>query len=115
MLWAVFLRTRILGTVDVSEQRAATDPYALEEYREYLRLLASQQLAMRFRGKVDPSGVVQETLWEAHRELQRGIQIPPGERLPSDTRSTVLGSDDRAGVQPVHTRPARPALAPLPL
>jgi RNA polymerase sigma-70 factor (ECF subfamily) len=60
---------------------ATADSYALEKYREYLRLLASQQLALRFRGKVDPSGVVQETLWKAHRELARGLDVPSCERL----------------------------------
>lgn len=59
----------------------ANDGYALDKYREYLRLLAYQHLAARFRGKVDPSGVVQETLWEAHRELARGVAVPSGERL----------------------------------
>ena len=72
---------RFKGLVIVSNQPAATDDYALEKYRDYLRLLASQQLATRFRGKVDPSGVVQETLWEAHRELIRGVDVPSGQRL----------------------------------
>jgi RNA polymerase sigma-70 factor, ECF subfamily len=65
----------------LSDQPAASDEYALEKYRDYLRLLASQQLAARFRGKADPSGVVQETLFEAHRELARGVSVPSAERL----------------------------------
>ena len=68
----------------VSDQLAATDGYALEKYRDYLRLLASEQLASRFRGKADPSGVVQNTLWEAHRELNRGVHVPSGERPPQE-------------------------------
>jgi RNA polymerase sigma-70 factor (ECF subfamily) len=59
----------------------SAEAHAPEQYREYLRLLASQLLARRFRGKVDPSGIVQETLWEAHREIARGIDVPSGERL----------------------------------
>jgi RNA polymerase sigma-70 factor (ECF subfamily) len=70
----------IVGLVTVSDQ-PSTDGYALEKYREYLRLLASQQLAAKFRGKVDASGVVQETLWEAHRELERGAKVDSGARL----------------------------------
>jgi RNA polymerase sigma-70 factor (ECF subfamily) len=60
---------------------ASAQAHALEQYREYLRLLASQQLATRFRGKVDPSGIVQATLWEANQELARGVKVQSGERL----------------------------------
>ncbi len=58
------------------------DPHSLDQYRHYLRILASQQIALRFQGKVDLSGVVQETLWEAHKELECGSDIEAGQRLP---------------------------------
>ena len=53
----------------------------LERYREYLRLLARVQVDPRWRARVDLSGAVQQTLFEAHQVMREGDGHSDEERL----------------------------------
>lgn len=53
----------------------------LTTYRAYLLLLVRQQIAPADRARLDPSGIVQQTLWEAHAAASAWEELDEGRRL----------------------------------
>jgi RNA polymerase sigma-70 factor, ECF subfamily len=57
---------------------AVSEDELLVRYRDYLKLLAQMQLAPHWRAQVDLSGIVQQTLMEAHAARRLGTNEPVG-------------------------------------
>ena len=66
----------------------ARDGPPWERYRSYLELLVRLQLDRRWQGKLDPSGVVQQTPLEAYQAREQ-LESLPAERLTAWLRRAL--------------------------
>lgn len=60
---------------------AAIDERPLDDYRDYLRLLARSQLSPRLQSKLDASDIVQQTILQAHQAREQFRGTSEGEWL----------------------------------
>ncbi len=61
--------------------QASASGVALEKYRRYLAFLARIHVDRRLNAKVDLSGIVQQTLLEAHQDQGRWKSLPSGQQM----------------------------------
>jgi RNA polymerase sigma-70 factor (ECF subfamily) len=88
-------------------------PHPLEQYRDYLRVLARLHLDPRIRGALDPSDIVQQTLLKAHENL-KGFRGKTDAELQAWLRA-ILAQElaklaRKRGRQPVRTHSLESAL-----
>ena len=76
----------------------------LEQYRSYLALLARSQLGGALRLHVSPSDLVQEALFEAHRDFRRFAGTSEPELAAWLRRILVRNIADEARKQQAHRR-----------
>jgi RNA polymerase sigma-70 factor (ECF subfamily) len=64
-----------------SRNESSVTAAAPEKYRCYIAFLARLHLDPRLQGKIDLSGIVQQTIFEAHQERAKWVDEPSQRRL----------------------------------
>jgi len=88
-------------------EKASVSGESLEKYRRYLAFLARMNVDPRLNAKVDLSGIVQQTLLEAHQEQGRWRALPSDEQMAFLRRILAHNIQDevrklKAGKRDVH-------------
>jgi RNA polymerase sigma-70 factor, ECF subfamily len=74
-------RCTCMATGNAIMSGSESDFVIIEKYRHWLRLLGELQVDRRLKGKVDLSGVVQQTLYEAYQARADWCDQPSDQRL----------------------------------
>ncbi len=90
----------------INVARCTLKTHDLERYRPYLSLIARSHLDRRIMGKIDLSGVVQQTLLDAHVARDKLTQLEAGAMLAWLKRSLRNNMIDE--VRRIHARGRKP-------
>ena len=97
---------RVNGPIHMSEPSSASGA-ALEQYRCYLAFLARMHVGQRLNAKADVSGIVQQTLLEAHQDQAQWKSLDSGARMAYLRRILANNAQDEIRKYSAGKRDAR--------